>query len=326
MAKLAESINQYASSALVNLNVPEFKGSPNEDVREFLSSFKMATLALNDELKCLAIRKSLGGSAKIWAKDNLRQYLSNNDWKGTKSALLARFESSNVERKNLERLSKLKFNKDNETLLSYMERFAEYYKRAHKSARDSDVIIALQMNLPGKVQRSLNIINDEWIDFQDLGRLFKLAKRVEERILAYDSGEDSGNVLTTAELAKRMMELKELIQDKKTETVAAIGPIKVAKERNRDPYRFPPRSFNDQRPQQPIQQNRRYEGPVQGRGHGYQNRPNNHKESPETPKGGPSNSQMQKEYERKYGKPPGPCWNCGAAHFNRHCPLVNDLN
>lgn len=214
LSRLTESMNQYSASALASLTVPEFKGSPGEDVREFLSNFKTATIYLNDDLRCLAIQKGLMGSAKIWAKANLKNELDSGNWRGVQDKLIKRFEGSDAEIVNLEKLSKLTFEPNQDTLISYLEKYASRYRKAHPSSTDADIVRALKINLPKNVQRGLNILNTGWTELTTMNDLYDLAKLVEEKILAYEATDAEDTQIKASELAKALKEVKDLLMNK----------------------------------------------------------------------------------------------------------------
>jgi len=244
LSKLAESINQYSASALISLSVPEFHGSPGEDVREFLENFRLATITLTDDMKCLAIQKALRGSANIWARANLRSELERGDWTRTKAALIERFEGHDAGIKHLERLARMKFNSKTDTLLSYVEKYAAEYQLAHENPSESEVIRSFRMNLPREVQRGLNILNDKWPDMKNLKEFFMLARRVEENILAYDNQDHEETPIRAADLSRMLNEVREMLRPKEespkeTAVVAAIGNQSgtTTKQDNQYPYR-----------------------------------------------------------------------------------------
>lgn len=342
-AKLTESLQQYSASALTNLTVPEFKGSPGEDVKDFLGRFKLATITLSDQMRCLAIQKALTGSAKIWSKENLKLMISTGDWKGIKKALIERFEGPNASIRNLERLSKMKFDRDRDTLLSYVERYASTYRLAHEKATDSDVIRSIQTNLPDKVQRSLNILNDEWTNFKSIRDLYSLVRRAEDKILAYETKDEPESTMKPAEVVKMMQEMQAMLKknlEKKDEVTAPNQQVALAA-REAAPFPREPTGQAPQRDQryhpyqrQPDPYKRNY-GQRQGPNQSFVNRgrpldnpraierreppraiayPNQGRAEPKR------DNDLIDKYQREYGKPPGPCQICKGAHYNRHCP------
>ena len=236
LSKLAESINQYAASSVTSLNVPEFSGSPTEDVKEFVGKFKMATITLSDEMKCLALNKALIGSARIWAKENIKSELTTGNWKTAKKALKQRFAGLDTDLKDLEKLGKLKFVPEEETLISYLEKYSAYYRQAHREAKDLDIIRSLKLNLPRNVIRGLNMVNDEWTNLKEMKDLYTLARRVEDKILAYENLETQSNATKAEDIANMLKELKELLrtkqesneqQQKSLETLAAMNRANI---------------------------------------------------------------------------------------------------
>lgn len=245
LSKLAESINQYAASAVTSLVVPEFRGSPGEDVKDFISRFKTATITLSDEMKCLAMAKALTNSAKIWAKENLKAEMNSGNWKSVKKLLKQRFAGLDSDMKNLERLNKLSHEPEAETLISYLEKYAVFYRSAHKEAKDADIIRALKLNLPRNVVRGLNMLNDEWVNFQEMKELYTLARRVEDKILAYESQEPHISSAKAEDITKMLREVKEILKtnqavkddlQKSKETLAAIKSSNNPPVNHQTPY------------------------------------------------------------------------------------------
>lgn len=351
LSKLADSINQYAASAITSLVVPEFRGSPEEDVKEFIGKFKTATITLSDEMKCLALSKALSGSAKIWAKENIKSNLLSGNWKAAKKLLKERFAALDSDLKNLEKLGKLKHDPGKETLISYLEKYSAYYKSAHKEAKDTDIIRSLKLNLPRNVIRGLNMVNDEWANLKEMKDLYVLARRVEDKILAYEDPEQSVSSTKAEDITKMLKEMKEILKHKQeakeepqqpSETVAAMS--------------FP---NNYQKYQRPYNNNQNFNRPRhydQRSRQGYNNGARNH-QSFQRPiyrkvynqrrtdypskklaiDNAPQNGAIEDKprgtlndraaeasvielYYKRYGKPPSPCQLCKGEHFNRHCP------
>lgn len=349
LAKLAHSLDSYAASAITSLAVPEFGGSPGEDVREFLAKFKTATITLSDDMKCLAIQKALKGSAKIWAKENLKSNFLGQEWKPIKQALIKRFEGANAELRHLERLNQLKYEPTQDTLLSYIEKYVYLYRLAHTPCGDNDIIRALKINLPRQVQKALNILDDNWTICNDVRTLYSLARRAEEKILAYDTTDDEGTQVRANEMAKLLKEVREIITKKplnaqETEDQGALALISSQTNRERNEparplvpregqyrgyysgYQRPnPRGYNSAN--QYRSNNGRYQNensdrrlliPADNRTRDLVVRRNN--EPFEVRPEPDINSELVEAYYARYGKPPGPCQICQLPHYNRHCP------
>lgn len=338
LSKLAESLNQYAASALTNLNVPEFRGSPGEDVRDFLGKFKDATLTLNDDMRCLAITKALTGSAKIWAKENLKTELRDSKWKDITRALKARFGGPNADMENLEKLGKLKFDPSTDTLLSYLERYAAIYRRAHKNAADSDIVRSLKLNLPRNVQRGLNMFNDDWTELKNVKDLYALARRVEDKLLAYEQQDSQDKLMKAEELTKLIKDVKELItrNEKKdpdpktsTEALAIVRHQSASNGQENTKYHgdrsgkyskrydqpYIGNQYNNRTyaPRYPRDNLKRNAGQVRDNNLPYSKRPRNEAQG--------AVGTLVEAYDIRYGKPPGDCQICRGHHYHRHCPF-----
>ena len=199
---LGKTIEQQSAASINNISVPEFRGQPHEDVKDFLRRFKLATLTLPDNYRCLAITKSLRGAAAIWAKNNIKQDILEGDWKAIKRAMVARYSSIEDEISLRQQLHKMTFNENTSSLMSYVEVFAATYRRAFSEHSDKELIEAININLPNKVVRSLNLMNDAWTDFEHITDLYKLIKRYESRIQPYEDLADitNNNALTQEQM------------------------------------------------------------------------------------------------------------------------------
>lgn len=340
LQRLTESMLQQAASAISAIAVPEFHGKPNEDVRAFLNRFKVATLALNDELRCLALNKALCGAAHVWAKTNIKNLMLIGDWKQIKRALVARFEAQDRELIYRGKLSKMTFDPEESTLTAYVEAFMDCHRKAHKGGSDKDAIKALKINLPNNIIRNLNLLNDNWSEFSSSDPLFGLIKRVESNIIPYEPKDESNvDKLTTESLTRILKEFKDNLvaskkekEEEKNENTEALAAIRQVDRPDRPEARTRV---------QPIGY-RPYRGAFQGRKPGpiYNNRydqgrrfredyrpfkPRETRVNPEERMESPSKEKLQEAYYSRYGKPPGPCQICGEGHFNRHCPF-QDLN
>lgn len=335
--KLNQTLTQYQVSKIASIQVPEFKGSPGEDVYDFLKKFKLATLSFDDKVRCVALNKALVGPAHTWAKDNLKLLIANQDWKGCKKALAERFALPNQDLRHQEKLHKLKFNPKENTLMSYVEEYASVYRKAYKGAGDKDVIRALSLNLPKDILKNLNLISDNWSSSESLPEFLLLIKRLESKILPYEPNEEeAGEKVSLAALTKMLAEIKNTLsaqvkdtKDNGNKTDASLALVTTENQDKRVRFNEPQRTFNNQ-------YTRRYQ-PYRN----YQQRPQERYYEKSRPQW-PSNNERRllpledkdqkgkapdlvKSYYQTYGKPPNPCFTCGQDHFNRHCPF-RELN
>lgn len=318
LTKLYDSLGQHSAAALINIKVPNFAGSPGEEVNEFLKKFKMATLTLNNELRCLSLDKALIGSARIWAKKNIKEELKTGNWPEAKAKLRKRFLPPDEIHRHLEKLSKMKYDPKETTLSSYVEVYADLYNKAYNSAPDKDVIRGLRLNLPSEILRHLNVLSDSWMDTESLEQFLSLVQRVERDILPYDKkpSDDTAKfeTLTAAikELRESLVANKQQVQNLPTESVEVVAAVSGTSGQR----------WNQSNNKRPYHESDGYNQ----RGNRYSKRFNNNSR----PNGNRQNqsmepkpvSQLDKEYAEKHGKPPGPCYTCGGNHYNRHCPYT----
>lgn len=322
LRRLTDSINQFAASAITSVTVPEFRGLPGEDVEDFIRRFKSATITLNNELRCLALYKGLFGAARAWAKANIKQYTDTGDWKSAKKAMVIRFGSPNAEIRYHERLSKMKFDPAVWSLTSYVEEYSGYYKKINKSAKDSDVITALKLNLPGHILRNLNLLSADWMNFTDMKDLYTLIRRLEDNILPFEKADSSSEEkLNIASLTKTLNELKESIASVKTtpvETSKGDEVVAVAAVQHNQNYSKTGTSQNDQ-----CTRNHYPTGPYKKQ---YKQNRDNRQQGTEPYQRQDGDlatrkAKLLENYYAKHGKPPGPCRLCDGDHWNRDCPI-----
>lgn len=216
--RLSQTLSQYQTSRIATIPMPEFKGLPNEDVHEFLKRFKIAALPLDDKTRWVALKKALGGPAHRWAKHNLESLIDRNDWKTAKKMIIDRFALPNQGLRHQERLSKLKFDAKESTLMSYIEVYADTYRKAYAQAKDIDVVRSLRLNLPNEIIRDLNLLSDGWSASESLSTLYQLVRRLESKILPYTHRDDS--VTEKVDI----VELSKMLQDIQSAIIAGKGP------------------------------------------------------------------------------------------------------
>lgn len=343
LQKLANSIQQYAASSLSGIVIPEFSGSPNEDVHEFLRRFKLATIAFSDELKCLALQRALTGAARTWAKNNLPSEPKDGDWQRAKKTLAERFEAPNRALRHQERLAKLTYDPCVGTLTSFVEEFTEVYKKVHGTQNDPDIIKSLSLRLPRSVIRNLNILSESWVDMRYLTDFYKLIKRFENQIQPYEPEEESPDKkMDVGTLTKLLKELKESIannQPRKSDTENKDSEQTLALVQRSNPVNYPTIERLPQKVAYGTMNRYRSQGaqPYRWRREARFNRASNEPYPAQPPKRLLGNNDslarnMDKEqqlkelrsaYIAKYGPPPGPCSYCGEDHYNRHCVFHN---
>lgn len=313
MTKLSDSLSQYAATALINLKLPSFGGLPGEDVNQFIKDFKNSTITINDELKCLALNRSLIGSAHIWAKNNIKNAIKKGDWGEVKSKLRERFVQPDESIRHLNKLSKMSYNPLNTTLSSYVDVFADLYKKAHKSATDHDIIRALHLNFPADILKHLNTLAEGWINLSSLGSFMLIVQRLERDILPYEpkpKPEDSNDIVNLTKAIKELQDAvkaKQHSEDSRPEAVEVVAAVNRREQDNKRTYHDrgrQSRDYDDHKKRR-FNQGDKPNQPSTN----YNSKPDNYREN------------LQRNYEGQHGKPPGPCRVCGELHFHRHCPF-----
>lgn len=326
LQKLTESISQYAATSLNSVSLPEFRGLPNEDVYDFLNKFKLATITFNDELRCLAMIKSLKGAAYTWAKNNLKTGSEYSDWKVMKKLIVERFASPDRASRYREKLTKLSFDPEVSTLMAHVEGYVDCYQKAYPNPSDLDVIRSLKINLPAKIVRNLNVLSHDWSESRTLGDLYKLIKRLDNDILPYEKASDtSGKTLDAATLTKILSDFKDSLKPKEDKIQETSTSEKLAAIQYQHRVASKPEYRN--------QWNQERQGPYYPRPN-YRNRLSRNYQPYKKLEDEPVNrslpmlqqyrnlpNQLELEYDKIHGKPPSPCYLCDGHHFNRHCPF-----
>lgn len=279
------------------------------------------------------------GAAKIWAKANLKDTITEGNWKRLKQMLIERFEGSKAYLRNLEKLSKLKFETNEGSLLSFIEKYFSYYKQAYPKATDSDIILSLRINLPDMVQKAL-ILDDTWTSLTDITQMYTLARRAGEKILVYEKQLLEEDGMKPQEIVKMMTDLRNVLkesQKEKEDDTKQVAALALARQ---DQQKFKRQDNNNYRRRyQPYQQrNGRYQKtfaqPTSNYNNNRYNRNNadlnlwpsnslqNNEKRLEITNGNQEND-AYKNYVAKFGEPPSPYHNFRGKHFNKHCPYLN---
>lgn len=338
LQKLSSSINQQAAASINSINVPEFRGLPDEDVYDFLKRFKMATLTLSDEYRCLALNKALKGAALTWAKATIKKLIIEANWSAIKAELYNRFGSSDRVLRFREKLAKLKFLEGQSTLMAYIELYLATYKKAFKVQQDSDVILSLRLNLPDKIVRGLNSLDDSWSEYTEIPKFIDLVKRYEAKILPYDAKiNQNGNSLTKETLYSMFKELRGAINEDlkkhkeeikpEVQALAALAHSSSPKPQRNERYQY----NRYQRPNHHYQRNYKRPRYDNHNSSGQWQRNGDHRAHPAIAQqdmgkdlaSGAEQKDRLEAYYARFGKPPAPCHFCQGKHLNRHCPLLS---
>jgi len=289
-------------------------------------------------MRCLALHKALCGPAYTWAQNTIADQIKAGNWPEVKKEILNRFAPPDKELKLRESLAKMKFNPSRETLLTFVEEFADKYRKVHPNNGVTALIGDLSLILPRNIVRHLNTISEKWLDLSDLALFYELIKRVEHCIIPYEDIPTTR--LDTSEILQLFTDIKASLTGAKEAaspakppdeaTVAIYAPetqsgnrsfnLNTGADRNGDtrqrqePNNYQTRPYNQQRNQQ---------NPHTTRFNPYQaNYRTNQQPNPSTSQPNVGYNQQQNNYFRRFGRPPSECRYCGALHFNRHCPYI----
>lgn len=389
-----ESATQSSNISLNFLKVPEFRGRPDEDIVEFLSNYERATSLLNDEQKCLALPRALFDAAATWA-ESVKKDITAGKWKKFKKSLIERFGDPNIELRYRQKLSSMKYNSREATLLSFVESYVSLYSKVFPGHRSNEVIQSLRLNLQPKIVKNINLLDDNWVHYEDLDDLYKLIRRYEINIKPFEETDNEhakhlniegfGKMLT--EFKKEIVQIVNTSKEKQETNLAIMKHENPDRSIDTNNYRYPNnypyhqksdryhfRGYNQNNYSQNnhgnsfgfnnrdynIQNRRNYQHDLSGTNCYKNNLRNNdlQRSQPEVKRprhdvnldpqeayksgnsriqngnvsraidsGQVSQPMNSSKYFVKFGHPPGPCYNCGGNHFNRHCPLVmSDLN
>lgn len=323
LKKLDFTLEQQTATAISGMSLPSFSGSSHEDVHDFLAKFKLVTFALSEKHRCLALNKSLCGTANIWAKTNIKKHIVNGNWKAIKKALIDRFGSSDTSLRYQIKLGSMRYNpKESITLLGYAESYLNAHVKAFKEQSEKAGILSLKLNLPNHVIRSLNILDDGWHKYEEYSKIYALIKRYEENILPYEAPDNEKEKYLDSKLIIEMLNQlrKDRLEDVK-ETKAAVAVMAATKpiEKPKDPEQY------------------RYRKPEYKRkfNNSYQRSNNWHPQNYKRPRFGHSETlaltnELQGNPKPSTSKqsgpndPPYPCRMCGANHFHKDCPTRNN--
>lgn len=201
------------ASALMLANIPTFSGSQDEDLSDFMQRFKLATLTLSDEHRCLAITKAMTGSARNWLKTNIKDIIKIGDWAAVKKRIDERFGPPHKELKYIKRLAELNFSPEsNKPLSCYVDDYYATYIKAHPEADEKTIVQNLHANLPASVKKTLNLMTDIYLA-HTIGEYRKIVQRYEHNIVGKSSEMSQDRPTATFDdLRKLISEMKEGIK------------------------------------------------------------------------------------------------------------------
>lgn len=309
-------------------NVPEYSGSTDEDVEEFLKKFARATTALSSEQKCLVLRKALVGDAEIFLKNYLKPYLLLGDWKSTKEELRKRFSHIDPQLSYRAKLKEMVFEPSKKNLLGYVDRYANLYKKIHSESKDSELIQDISLSLGKAIILKLNQLSADWRSIKNFEEFRTLVLRLERDIMALETDTlnetandlaSKVNVLVTSALQEPIKGIQDILSQissqkiKEKKQVEELAAVKYS--------RYP--NNKEDRPQQDTKRRERdWEEAYEGYDFDRFGR-----KSVKTRFALNRLKELKQKYEENHGRIFGTCYICDGLHFRRHCPLENpDLN
>lgn len=314
---LNDSISKLRNALFHHLglsNLPEFGGSPKENIETFLRAFERATATIPDDQKCLALKRSLTGDADLFAKNYLQEVLNEGDWERAKADLRHRFLQEDLAMLYRLELSRMKYDPSQSTLLSYVDKYANIYRNIHPSAGNREIIEDLSIHLDKDIIRNLNQLSEDWKQSEDFEDFRKLIRRLERDILSLNTEKRGStqeilqavNQYVSAAIEKPMKEMREFLVTNKKETnepedkLAAIKNSTYPEGPNLRRYR-----------QEPKRKERDWERPQLQT----YRQDLDHVRIPTWIR------QLRKNYEDMFGEIKTNCILCDGHHWKRHCPL-----
>lgn len=318
---LSETISQQCSVSLNNISVPEFSGLPNEDVHSFLKKFKTSTIGLSVELKCQSLRKALKGTAEIWAKCHIKEDILSANWKTIKNKLISRFSDPDRAQNCRRRLNKMTFKDSESTLLGYTEAFIDCYNRAYPGHKPEDAIHAIELNLPTKIIGHLNQLDHDWNEYTDLSQLYSLIRKLETKILPYETKVETPAPSIVDAVQKMLKEFRDEVVKQKEESQPEVAQIALLDQRNW-------RNNSSAHQCRLRDDSKRHNNEYHQSGDLSVKKPRLSGDEIDKPGRNKDDkiSYLIERYRTKFGNVPGGCFICGQPHWKRHCPLRADLN
>lgn len=326
ISNLSDSLSKLRDALFLHLglnNLPEFSGSPKENIEIFLRTFERATATIPDEQRCLAVRRSLIGDADLYAKTYLEGDLKDGNWTRVKDELRKRFLQEDMAMLYRLELSKMKYDPAQTSLLSYIDRYANVYRKIHPKANNREIIEDLSIHLDKSIIRCLNQLSEDWKQQEDFESFRKLIRRLEKDILSLEPPKKGStqeilsvvNQYVSAALEKPIKEMKELLESNKKETsepedhLAALRNVAYPDNtirHDRNDRKRKDRPWEDQSRESRYRRPQQESGPFR-----------NHRVPYWV-------TQLRKTYEETHGEVIVPCIICNGGHHKKHCPLQTD--
>lgn len=299
-------------------NLPEFSGGPQDDIEKFLQEFKRAAITLTKEQKCLALKKCLVGDAAIFLKNYMKSDISNGCWKQVKAELRKRFSRVDPNLLYRTQLNKMSFDPVTSTLLGYVDKYANLYRKIHSKAQDSEMIQDISLNLGRHIVLKLNQLSENWKAIESFEDFRKLISRLERDIMSLEADnlnhttqelKATVDSLVSSALQSPVKEIQDILAqlNHRTKESANAENLAIVKHAdypdNRGPRESGKRSDRD-----------------------WDHEPNRRRARFEKDQFSRRFSDLRRSYEERYGPVIGGCFACHGPHFKRHCPyLAMDL-
>jgi len=214
---------------MVQVSVPEFAGQESEDVHEWIDRFEVSTLSVPDERKSKLLSLAFRGSARAWFCLELKPTLREKLWPDIKKSILKRFSTQAPADKYLEKLSKLKYDpQNNSTLQSFFDEYIYTYQQAYKSdssgedeaVREQDLVRSLMLAIPVDVKRQLNFMTN-LSEIVSLEELKSTIKRFDSNVRLEPS--PKSDPIDAGKFKEIMTDVVKGMVNQQTKTLAALA-------------------------------------------------------------------------------------------------------
>lgn len=319
---LPKEVNEWAQDKLTTLfsiglmKIPEYAGKPSENIETFLKEFGRATIALTRPQKCLALKRALVGDAGLFAKNYLKKYIATGEWKQAKNLLRTRFSAIDINLVYRSELSKMSYEPEKKSLLAYIDKYADLYRKIHTDAKDNNLIQDLGLNLGNDVVLKLNQLSSSWRSMSDFESFRELIGRLEKDIISLEmtAKADSAaqlaitvNKIVKDAISNPITEIKDLLNNMARKPASEPPTTAIAAVKN---VQYPSDTFQGNGQGYGKRKERSWNGNQGGKRLG-----------PESSERGFRCGDLLKAYEQRFGPLRGTCFTCGGLHLRKHCPL-----
>lgn len=363
MVDVSRSVEQLSTQmTYVNVNVPKFDDC--KDVYEFLNEFDLITGVFGTEQKlCLLAKAFKRGRAKYWFENDLQPLINKGEpWSIIRDKIIERFADTEDQERHFTRYKELTFDPTKgKRLLDFVEEIIHSYRCAHGAgSNDENCIRAVKAALPKEIRGKLA----EKTDYREANSLDKFKQVIKLYDVFAEGSQTKGSDTAELKSMIRHLSAKMDIMDKDNKAsreafsaalselrppsptnmqMAAVAPRNNEYQRgrtfNQERHDHEGRSYQARSSRSPVRENsyRRNnnyqrerrdshssrEGSP-GRGQHRYSRSDAMERSPKSKSVREDKAFCDEIYYKNFGKPPRPCNECNAWHWQRHCP--NHLN